>query len=226
MALIASEDEHYFRSGTLPQGFYFKGDKIVVVPIPLDTTYSLQYWYELPPGKLIPTSSAGLVQSISATTVTVANAPTTIAVNSLVDFIAGTSGCATVGMDVMVTNIAGNTYSFAAGTIPTSLNVGDYICPAQQSCLIQLPDEAYPLLETSLAIRILKEIGDFDGAGRLKEDEDDNAKMLKMIIEPRITGEPTKLINRRSLLRGYRGCLLYTSPSPRDRQKSRMPSSA
>ena len=25
---------------------------------------------------------------------------------------------------------------------------------------------------------------------------------------------------------GYLGCLLYTSPSPRDRQKSRMPSSA
>ena len=25
---------------------------------------------------------------------------------------------------------------------------------------------------------------------------------------------------------GYKGCLLYTSPSPRDRQKSRMPSSA
>ena len=24
----------------------------------------------------------------------------------------------------------------------------------------------------------------------------------------------------------YTGCLLYTSPSPRDRQKSRMPSSA
>ena len=27
-------------------------------------------------------------------------------------------------------------------------------------------------------------------------------------------------------LKGYYGCLLYTSPSPRDRQKSRMPSSA
>ena len=26
--------------------------------------------------------------------------------------------------------------------------------------------------------------------------------------------------------RGIKGCLLYTSPSPRDRQKSRMPSSA
>ena len=29
-----------------------------------------------------------------------------------------------------------------------------------------------------------------------------------------------------SLLHGIRACLLYTSPSPRDRQKSRMPSSA
>ena len=28
------------------------------------------------------------------------------------------------------------------------------------------------------------------------------------------------------LLSMYQGCLLYTSPSPRDRQKSRMPSSA
>ena len=28
------------------------------------------------------------------------------------------------------------------------------------------------------------------------------------------------------LLREYSACLLYTSPSPRDRQKSRMPSSA
>ena len=30
----------------------------------------------------------------------------------------------------------------------------------------------------------------------------------------------------RKVLAGHAGCLLYTSPSPRDRQKSRMPSSA
>ena len=34
-------------------------------------------------------------------------------------------------------------------------------------------------------------------------------------------GDPTLLL----ITRGF-GCLLYTSPSPRDRQKSRMPSSA
>ena len=34
------------------------------------------------------------------------------------------------------------------------------------------------------------------------------------------------LRDMRDLLSGVKDCLLYTSPSPRDRQKSRMPSSA
>ena len=38
--------------------------------------------------------------------------------------------------------------------------------------------------------------------------------------------ELTDLKSIKLLYRKYRGCLLYTSPSPRDRQKSRMPSSA
>ena len=49
-----------------------------------------------------------------------------------------------------------------------------------------------------------------------------------------VHGEPKKgksIVNRHvsgpQLLEGFRQhCLLYTSPSPRDRQKSRMPSSA
>ena len=36
----------------------------------------------------------------------------------------------------------------------------------------------------------------------------------------------TKIPNRRNIPPNYDFCLLYTSPSPRDRQKSRMPSSA
>ena len=35
-----------------------------------------------------------------------------------------------------------------------------------------------------------------------------------------------ELDNLNPLLAQAKGCLLYTSPSPRDRQKSRMPSSA
>ena len=44
-------------------------------------------------------------------------------------------------------------------------------------------------------------------------------------VENIITGEPAEL-NANELSMYDFICLLYTSPSPRDRQKSRMPSSA
>ena len=43
---------------------------------------------------------------------------------------------------------------------------------------------------------------------------------LTVLINPKVTFLTEERINV------YEGCLLYTSPSPRDRQKSRMPSSA
>ena len=46
-------------------------------------------------------------------------------------------------------------------------------------------------------------------------------------LEDSGAGEPKTAILARGVIAGYTEiCLLYTSPSPRDRQKSRMPSSA
>ena len=39
-------------------------------------------------------------------------------------------------------------------------------------------------------------------------------------------GDKTVIMETGEIARQASGCLLYTSPSPRDRQKSRMPSSA
>ena len=50
---------------------------------------------------------------------------------------------------------------------------------------------------------------------------DDEVRILKKDIE-----EFTRLHPQPFNREQYLGCLLYTSPSPRDRQKSRMPSSA
>ena len=45
-----------------------------------------------------------------------------------------------------------------------------------------------------------------------------------MAIGDTVSG--VKVLGSDSKLSAYQTCLLYTSPSPRDRQKSRMPSSA
>ena len=45
-------------------------------------------------------------------------------------------------------------------------------------------------------------------------------------MPPRLLAEPEALMLWRGVVEAASACLLYTSPSPRDRQKSRMPSSA
>ena len=47
-------------------------------------------------------------------------------------------------------------------------------------------------------------------------------------VRDRIPADLVKLLlgNAEGTVTGFKICLLYTSPSPRDRQKSRMPSSA
>ena len=47
----------------------------------------------------------------------------------------------------------------------------------------------------------------------------DQVKHLGVVLDGKLTW-------REHLQQKYNNCLLYTSPSPRDRQKSRMPSSA
>ena len=99
----------------------------------------------------------------------------------------------------------------------------------------------------------LREIGNAQAEGRLNEAIDLNveviasyptvltlrAKHLQLLLKARHTDKAAeaaqqwpnwpKLDARTAKLVAIslaRGCLLYTSPSPRDRQKSRMPSSA
>ena len=59
----------------------------------------------------------------------------------------------------------------------------------------------------------------------IKASEED-INISKADYKPTLTLSGSKSIESTNKLTNQSGCLLYTSPSPRDRQKSRMPSSA
>lgn len=200
---IQLEDEHLERGAGQVYGFYFKGDKFVAVPTPTDTVETFEVWYDCAPSELVEVSEAALVVSKTATTVTVSNAPTGITTGVSIDFVQGKSGNAILGMDATV-SVAGFTYTFAANVIPDDLVAGDYIALAGKTPVVQLPDEVYSYLETETAIRVLRAIGDFENANALAEEAKEEAKNIKIMMEPRIEGEQTKILNRNSLLRGAR----------------------
>ena len=83
--------------------------------------------------------------------------------------------------------------------------------------------------------KALKEAGDYEGLQKLPK----NASPIRMHNRCKLTGRPkgymrnfgiSRVLFRemanKGLIPGVRNCLLYTSPSPRDKRQSRMPSSA
>lgn len=206
------EDAHLFsndNNSVNPYGFHFLGDKVRIVPPPsTGTTMSIRFFIELPPNDLIEFSNAATITGISGDfdsdptiSVTVGAVPSAFTVSSSYDFIAGKQGNFTRAFDKTPSSLAGLTLTFATADVPSTLAVGDYVSLAGQSPVLQLPDDAFAWTVTKTARRCLSSISDFEGDGRLQEDDSAEEKNLKQVLEPRIRGETTKIINRFSLVR-------------------------
>lgn len=202
MRLIALEDEHLFINQTLPTGFYFSGDSIMVVPEPNAGVYILRQFFNLQPNKMVTMDQGARVTSVVGDVVNVDVKPNAMVGGVLVDFVQGKAGCATLAYDVAIQSVGSSELVFSPGSVPTDLSAGDYIGLAQQSPVMQLPDEAQQLLETCVADRVLYAIGDYEGSQALQKDAVAQERNLLKIIQPRIEGEQTKIINRNGLLRG------------------------
>lgn len=209
LALISIEDSQMYETSTLCVGFYYKGDRFVLVPgVPDDITpdQTLQIWWYMPPNALCAVTDAAMVVSIAGATVTCDTVPATVTGASAIDFIQGRSGNTIFDFDVVPSSSTATTVVFAsADDIPTELAAGDYIAAAGFSPVVNfLPNEAQPLLESYSAQRVCQRIGDFDGAKMIDPDISVEEKNLKLLLEPRIDGEPTIIINRYSLARGMK----------------------
>lgn len=208
VALVALEDEHLYQQSATTVGFNFLSDKIHLIPdVPANVTpdQTLLLWYRLPPSTLVQTALAALVTAVADPNVTVSAVPATFLSGVEVDFIQGKSGSSIYAIDKAITNISGTTLTFAANTVPSDLAVGDYISLAGTSPVINfIPNECYSLIESQTAYRVLTAVGDFDGAKILAQDITIEERNAKQLLEPRIDGEPTIIINRYGLVRGSR----------------------
>lgn len=205
MTQVALEDAHQWTNNAIsntPRGFYFKGDKFVILPEPLDDDFTLIAYYNMQPNSLVLTSDAAVIETVAGAVVTCTNVPSTFLNGTEIDFIKGRAGCATlVPYDVAITNVGGLQLTFSADDIPSDLAAGDYISLAKTTPVVQLPDEAVPLLECWTAERVCEAIGDMDNANLLANRAIEVEKNLKMVLSPRIEGAQTKIVNRNGLLR-------------------------
>lgn len=204
LTLITIEDEHIFKGTTQVHSFYFYGDKVVIIATPDSSNYFLEMWYYMKRSNLITLSGSGKVTNISANVITVDKVPSTFSVGASIDFISGKSGSDIKAFDKVITNVSGMQLTFAAADIPSSLAVGDYIALSEQTPVLPLPDAVYTYLETLTAQTVCQAIGDFESHAILEKDLKKEMDNIKVVMQPRIVGENTLIINRSSLLRGRR----------------------
>jgi len=202
LSYITVEDiNQYTSTATYPQAFYFQSDQIIIVPKPISAAGSLRLPYHRKLSSLCLTTDAAQVTAKTATTVTVSSAPTGILAGSTVDFIKEKSLSTILSQDIVISSIASTTYTFSAGVIPSRLVVGDWVSVNGTTPILPIPDECYDYFEALTGVSILKAIGDEEGARSLKAEVTGLEKEVITLLQPRIDGEPEKIISYHGLLR-------------------------
>jgi len=185
-----SLDSLHLRSSTAssPECFYLRGDSVVLSPTPSSTSGTLRIYYSLAPGNLVETTSCAVISAINTSTnvVTVTSIPNTWATGDDFDLIQGTGAHTTLAIDQNSTTISGADITFAS--LPANLAVGDYICPAGQSCLIQIPNDFRNAFSTLTAAEMLLAMNQPTGEKMLQKGMA-RLQVAVSLVSPRVAGE-------------------------------------
>lgn len=179
------------------QGFYLDGNNIVIYPTPTTTKNFVRQIYYCRPSSLVDPSVCGLITGINTGTnvVTVSNLPSNIKTSTLVDFVKSQPGFECTAIDQTITNIAGNLLTFA--TLPTNLSIGDYVCQANQTCIVQVPAELQPLLYQYTVVRVLSSQGDLQALQDARKELTILEENVALLISPRVDGSPKRVVARK-----------------------------
>lgn len=186
------------------QGFYLDANKVVIYPDPIGVApnWNLRLTYYSRPSSLVDVSACAQITSIDTvnTQLTVASLPGSISTNTLVDLVKANPHFDCSAIDQTITNVSGTTLTFST-SFPSDLSVGDYVCLANQSCVVQVPVELQPLLYQYVVVRVLSAQGDKEGLEteliELRKMED-NALIL---LSPRVDGKAKRASNSRGMNR-------------------------
>lgn len=189
----------YAGSTGTPLNYAIQDDVLVLVPSPISGLGTLRVWYEYRPAKLV-SSGYFVVESVTSTTVTLTAAVTYTAA-SRYDFVKSTSPFSLIGADADPTGTGtGVTLTFPAGTIPSRLAAGDYMCLPNESPVAQLPGEMHSTLALAVAVEVLLQTSPDEGAqkdGQLQR----ALQQWSSVLVPRGRGRQIKQYNRNSAIR-------------------------
>jgi len=191
--------------------FYIEGEEIVLHrdESTFNGTGSIVIFYNLRPNVLVESDTTATLLATPidngdlTTTLQLSAIPDNFTLGSEIDFIGKRSPHKIITFDNIITAVDANlkTITLATANIPSKLAIGDSICSAGETNLVNSPSDLHVLLAQMTAARVLESIGDNAGlkaADKKIQKMEQNADLL---LANRVTGSPVKAINRNGGLR-------------------------
>lgn len=153
--------------------------------------------------KIVVTTSNALAFVIPTTESLQFNSvPANIVSGAIIDFLQTKPGHRIRSFDVEIPSnaVSGNIISFTAGTVPTDIVFGDYICLANEAIIPYLPPDLHNVLAERTGARILAAIGDEAGLTAINTKIQDMEVRQGTLLDNRVEGSNAKITNRKSLL--------------------------
>lgn len=187
-------------------GFYLVGNKITLYLNSVNGGSSnyqaLRMRIVRMPNTLVLSTDCAQVVSIAGNNITVSNLPTTFFTSQTYDLISNVPNFDSLLDDGVVTaiNTGTNTLTFAAGTVPVTLAVNDWVCIARQSPIPQIPYyPGFSLLLQLAAAKCLEIHGDTEGFNVATSQAKDMKDYFISVITPRVDGNVIRLTTPNSL---------------------------
>ncbi len=188
-------------------GFYLKGNQVILyLGSSTGSNSSFNYLrlrYVRQPNQLVLSTACGEVVSISGNVVTVDSVPSTFTTGETYDLISNSpqmfdsllDDATITAIDTMTKEI-----TFTAGTVPSTLAVGDWVCLANQSPIPQIPySPGFDLLLQLSAAKCLEIHGDTQGFNVAMSQAKDMKDYFISVITPRVDGNVIRLTTPNSL---------------------------
>lgn len=181
-------------------GFVMVNDQIQLWPQTggPPTQYKLRMKVKRRPNTLTSTSNCGQITAINGNIVTVGNADSTWTTSTTFDIIPNSPQFTSRGDDLMITNLASANTQITFSSLPSTVVVGDWVCPSQMSPIPQIPFDMFPLLAQRGVIRVLEALGDTQNLQIAERRYQDMAADFARTVSPRIEGTPKKIVNRQT----------------------------
>jgi hypothetical protein len=185
------------------QTFSILHEQVVFNVAPVQTDKKIRMFYYRRPNNLILPTAAGQITAIDLNTnIVTVNLNPGFSTDSVLDFIQGSGAFRALQDDVTPTNVSGQDLTFA--TLPDGLSIGDWVCPAGEAPVAQIPYESQHVLCQAVAIKLLESLGDPNMIEFSQKKMDELQTHMQSVMKLRVDDQPIKIVNRGGIVDSVR----------------------